>query len=48
MGNTIGILLFEGVEELDAVGPWEVLKAAVEGLEGEKGLGSIQGNSFTG
>lgn len=21
----IGILLFEGVEELDAVGPWEVL-----------------------
>lgn len=23
--NTIGILLFDGVEELDAVGPWEVL-----------------------
>jgi len=23
--RTIGILLFEGVEELDAVGPWEVL-----------------------
>jgi transcriptional regulator GlxA family with amidase domain len=23
--NHIGILLFEGVEELDAVGPWEVL-----------------------
>jgi hypothetical protein len=21
----IGILLFEGVEELDAIGPWEVL-----------------------
>lgn len=38
MGNTIGILLFEGVEELDAVGPWEVLKAAVEGLDGERVL----------
>ncbi|GGF32751.1 putative transcription regulator, AraC family protein [Marmoricola endophyticus] len=24
-GRTIGIVLFEGVEELDAVGPWEVL-----------------------
>jgi len=23
--RTIGILLFDGVEELDAVGPWEVL-----------------------
>ena len=23
----IGILLFDGVEELDAVGPWEVLSA---------------------
>jgi transcriptional regulator GlxA family with amidase domain len=38
MGNTTGILLFEGVEELDAIGPWEVLKVAVEGLEGEKVL----------
>ncbi|WP_405166158.1 DJ-1/PfpI family protein [Nocardia sp. NBC_01499] len=25
MTNTIGLLLFPGVEELDAVGPWEVL-----------------------
>jgi transcriptional regulator GlxA family with amidase domain len=25
--KTIGIVLFEGVEELDAVGPWEVLAA---------------------
>ena len=24
-GGHIGILLFEGVEELDAIGPWEVL-----------------------
>ena len=24
MGNTIGIVLFEGVEELDFVGPWEL------------------------
>ena len=24
---TIGILLFDGLEELDAVGPWEVLAA---------------------
>ncbi|MFJ5995143.1 hypothetical protein [Streptomyces sp. NPDC092370] len=23
--NHIGLLLFDGVEELDAVGPWEVL-----------------------
>ena len=27
MTNTIGILIFDGVEELDAVGPWEVLAA---------------------
>jgi hypothetical protein len=26
--RTIGILLFENVEELDAVGPWEVLTYA--------------------
>ena len=25
LARTIGILLFDGVEELDAVGPWEVL-----------------------
>lgn len=27
MGTEIGIVLFDGVEELDAVGPWEVLAA---------------------
>jgi transcriptional regulator GlxA family with amidase domain len=27
MGTNIGIVLFDGVEELDAVGPWEVLAA---------------------
>jgi transcriptional regulator GlxA family with amidase domain len=27
---TIGIVLFDGVEELDFVGPWEVFKAAAE------------------
>ena len=27
MTKTIGIVLFDGVEELDAVGPWEVLAA---------------------
>lgn len=38
MGNTTGILLFDGAEELDAIGPWEVLKATIEGLEGERVL----------
>ena len=28
--TTIGILLFDGVEELDAVGPWEVFRGAEE------------------
>ncbi len=28
--NTIGILLFDGVEELDAVGPWEVFGIAAK------------------
>ncbi len=28
--NTIGILLFDGVEELDAVGPWEVFGVAAK------------------
>jgi transcriptional regulator GlxA family with amidase domain len=27
-GATIGILLFDGVEELDAIGPWEVFRFA--------------------
>lgn len=33
MGNnrrTIGILIFDGVEEMDFVGPWEVLTAAID------------------
>ncbi len=29
----IGILIFDGVEEMDFVGPWEVLAAACEGRE---------------
>ena len=28
--TTIGVLLFDGVEELDAVGPWEVFRGAEE------------------
>lgn len=36
MGNTIGILLFDRAEEMDFVGPWEVLTAAVDGLPGER------------
>jgi len=31
MGNCIGILLFDGVEELDFVGPWEVFTSAAAG-----------------
>ncbi len=31
----IGILLFDGVEELDAVGPWEVLSAWAQGYPEE-------------
>ena len=33
-GMRIGILVFEGVEEMDFAGPWEVLTAAAEGTEG--------------
>lgn len=36
MPNTIAILLFDGAEELDFVGPWEVLTAAIEGIAGER------------
>ena len=36
MANTIGILLFDGAEEMDFVGPWEVLTAAVDGLADER------------
>ncbi len=38
MGKTIGILIFDGAEEMDFVGPWEVMTAAVEGLPGERVL----------
>ena len=33
-GMRIGILVFEGVEEMDFAGPWEVLTSAAEGTEG--------------
>jgi transcriptional regulator GlxA family with amidase domain len=36
MTKTVGIVLFDGVEELDAVGPWEVLSAWKE-LSGGNG-----------
>lgn len=29
--TTVGIVLFDDVEELDAIGPWEVLKSAAQG-----------------
>ncbi len=38
MGKTIGILIFDGAEEMDFVGPWEVMTAAVDGLPGERVL----------
>jgi transcriptional regulator GlxA family with amidase domain len=34
--STIGILLFEGVEELDFVGPWEVLAMAASRFKGRR------------
>ena len=36
MPNTIAILLFDGAEELDFVGPWEVFTAAVDRISGER------------
>jgi transcriptional regulator GlxA family with amidase domain len=36
MPSTIAILLFDGVEEMDFAGPWEVFTAAVEGMPGER------------
>jgi putative intracellular protease/amidase len=36
MANTIAILLFDGAEEMDFVGPWEVFTAAVDRLTGER------------
>jgi transcriptional regulator GlxA family with amidase domain len=38
MPTTIAILLFDGAEEMDFVGPWEVFTAAVDGLPGERVL----------
>ena len=38
MGNTIGILIFDGAEEMDFVGPWEVMTKAVDGMPGERVL----------
>ncbi len=38
MTPTIGILIFDGVEELDFVGPWEVLCAAAYGRPGTRVL----------
>jgi transcriptional regulator GlxA family with amidase domain len=35
MSRTIGILVFDGAEEMDFVGPWEVLTAAVDGMPNE-------------
>ena len=35
MTTTIGILLFDRVEELDAVGPWAVLAYAMEARDGD-------------
>src|SRR5215469_237361 len=32
MARTIGILLFDGAEEMDFTGPWEVFTAAVSGM----------------
>jgi transcriptional regulator GlxA family with amidase domain len=36
MARTIGILIFAGAEEMDFVGPWEVLTAAAHGKAGEE------------
>lgn len=36
MTLTIGILLFDGVEELDFAGPWEVLGSAVADRDGDR------------
>ena len=36
MPRTIGILLFDGAEEMDFVGPWEVFTAALSGMPGDR------------
>jgi transcriptional regulator GlxA family with amidase domain len=38
MAITIAILLFDGAEEMDFAGPWEVFTAAIEGMAGERVL----------
>src|SRR5918995_5760796 len=34
----IGILLFDGAEEMDFVGPWQVFAAAIDGMTGKRVL----------
>lgn len=36
MGMTIGVLVFDGAEEMDFVGPWEVLAAAADAAPGNR------------
>jgi hypothetical protein len=36
MPRTIGVLLFDGAEEMDFVGPWEVFTAAPSGMPGDR------------
>jgi putative intracellular protease/amidase len=36
MGITTGILLFDGAEELDFAGPWEVFKVAALGRDEDR------------
>lgn len=38
MARTISLLLFDGAEEMDFVGPWEVFTAAVDGMPDERVL----------
>jgi transcriptional regulator GlxA family with amidase domain len=44
MSITTGILLFDGVEELDFVGPWEVLTMAAARREGDDRVVTISEN----
>jgi putative intracellular protease/amidase len=36
MPRIIGILLFDGAEEMDFVGPWEVFTASLGGVPGDR------------
>jgi transcriptional regulator GlxA family with amidase domain len=38
MATTIGILLFDGAEEMDLVGPWQVFTAAARGMPDDRVL----------